>query len=108
MLRFAIGVREIRRSLRGFGLNPCKADSSSRSGRPFLVETGPRLGDGNFVWSLQFGVFLVYVESAILFFQSISLRTVRGLAGLVVFGLHVVCGLIMYTAATFFAFDRWW
>jgi hypothetical protein len=72
-----------------------------------LVETGPRLGDGNFAWSLQFGVFLVYVESAILFFQNMSLRTVRGSVGLVIFGLHVVCGLIMYTAATFFAANLW-
>ncbi|MEH2554029.1 hypothetical protein V1286_001558 [Bradyrhizobium algeriense] len=72
-----------------------------------LVETGPRSGDGNFAWSLQFGVFLVYVESAILFFSSKSLRTARGLGGLVIFGLHVACGLIMYAAATFFAENLW-
>ena len=72
-----------------------------------LVETGPRSVHGNFAWSLQFGVFLVYVESAILFFSTMSLRTARGFAGLVIFGLHVACGLIMYAAATFFAGDLW-
>jgi hypothetical protein len=72
-----------------------------------LVETGPRLTAGNFAWSLQFGVFLVYVESAILFFQNMNLRTAQSWVGLVIFGLHVVCGLIMYTAATFFPANLW-
>lgn len=72
-----------------------------------LVETGPRMMQGNFAWSLQIGVFLVYVESALVFLQHIREATMRRAVGLNIGGLHVVSGLVLYVAVTFFKAGLW-
>jgi hypothetical protein len=59
-----------------------------------------RLADGNFAWTGQTAVFLLYVESALALACRPAARPAR-VAGWAAFGLHVVSGVIWYAAVFF-------
>ena len=59
-----------------------------------LVETGDRMMQGNFAWTGQTAVFLVYVESMLFLLTQPRLAWVR--SAWVVFAVHVVCGMAWY------------
>ena len=60
-----------------------------------VVESGHRMMHGNFAWTGQTAVFLAYVESLLfLLAQPQSRAWVR--AAWVVFGVHVLCGVVWY------------
>lgn len=59
-----------------------------------LVEGGHRVDHGNFAWTGQTAVFLLYVES-LLFVLTRAQRT-WARAGWMVFAVHVLCGLFWY------------
>ena len=67
-----------------------------------LVETGERMMQGNFAWTGQTAVFLVYVESMLFLLTQPRQAWVR--SAWVVFGVHVVCGLAWY--GLMFSADR--
>lgn len=59
-----------------------------------LVEAGERMNHGNFAWTGQTAVFLVYVES-MLFLLAQRTRPWT-IAAWIVFAVHVACGLMWY------------
>jgi hypothetical protein len=59
-----------------------------------IVESGSRMMHGNFAWTGQTGVFLVYVESLLFLLTQPQRAWTR--AAWIVFGLHVVSGLYWY------------
>ena len=59
-----------------------------------LVETGERMMQGNFVWTGQTAVFLIYVESMLALLAQPRRAWTR--TAWIVFGVHVVCGLAWY------------
>ena len=59
-----------------------------------LVETGERMMQGNFAWTGQTAVFLIFVESMLFLLTQSRRAWVR--AAWVVFGIHVACGLAWY------------
>jgi hypothetical protein len=59
-----------------------------------LVETGDRMMQGNFAWTGQTAVFLVYVESMLFLLTQPRLAWAR--SAWVVFGVHVACGMAWY------------
>jgi hypothetical protein len=67
-----------------------------------LVETGDRMMQGNFAWTGQTAVFLVYVESMLFLLMQSPRPWVK--AAWVVFCVHVACGLGWY--ALMFSPDR--
>jgi hypothetical protein len=76
-----------------------------------LAEAEPNLGDGNWLWSGQVALFVLFAES-VLFFHS---RAAEGAsptrpwrrACAVVFALHLACGLAWYGAEVVQP-HRWW
>jgi hypothetical protein len=61
----------------------------------FVVELGFRMMHGNFAWTAQTGVFILYVES-LLFLLAQPLRPwIRAAWGL--FGVHVICGIYWFS-----------
>lgn len=59
-----------------------------------LVEGGHRVDHGNFAWTGQTAVFLLYVES--LLFVLTRAQRAWARAGWIVFAVHVLCGLFWY------------
>jgi hypothetical protein len=59
-----------------------------------LVETGERMMQGNFAWTGQTAVFLIYVESMLHLLTQSRRAWVR--AAWAVFAVHVACGLVWY------------
>jgi hypothetical protein len=59
-----------------------------------LVETGERMMQGNFAWTGQTAVFLIYVESMLLLLT--QSRRVWVAAAWAVFAVHVFCGVLWY------------
>jgi hypothetical protein len=70
-----------------------------------LVEAGTRMMHGNFAWTGQTAVFLVYVES-MLFLLAQPPRLWTRVAW-VVFGLHVVSGVMWYSTAFIKGSQAW-
>jgi hypothetical protein len=70
-----------------------------------LVEAGKRMMHGNFAWTGQTAVFLVYVES-MLFLLSQPPRIWTRVAW-VVFGVHVVSGVLWYSTAFIKGSQSW-
>jgi hypothetical protein len=66
-----------------------------------LAESGPRLAQGNFAWTTQTGIFLLYVEAALVIasHRDASIRW-KLCAG--AFAVHVVSGLIYAVANAMF------
>jgi len=64
-----------------------------------LVETGERMMQGNFAWTGQTAVFLVFVESMLFLLTQSPRPWVR--AAWVTFGVHVACGLVWYSLMFF-------
>jgi hypothetical protein len=69
-----------------------------------LAEAGPRLKAGNFFWTGQTVMFLLYVESMLLLVAQPPSRVRVGWA---VFLLHVICGAILFGAVTLCAAERY-
>jgi len=67
-----------------------------------LVETGERMMQGNFAWTGQTAVFLIFVESMLFLLTQPRGGWVR--VAWVVFGVHVACGLVWY--GLMFSADR--
>jgi hypothetical protein len=61
-----------------------------------IVEGGHRMMHGNFAWTGQTGVFLVYVES-LLFLLTQPLQRAWVRAAWIVFAVHVACGLYWFS-----------
>lgn len=59
-----------------------------------VVESGHRMMHGNFAWTGQTAVFLVYVESLLFLLAQPQRAWAR--AAWMVFGVHVVCGVVWY------------
>jgi hypothetical protein len=59
-----------------------------------VVEAGQRMNHGNFAWTGQTGVFLVYVESMLFLLAQPARAWVRTAWG--AFAVHVACGLVWY------------
>lgn len=64
-----------------------------------VVETGPRMMQGNFAWTGQTVIFLLYVESAL---YLVSQPLNKTWAGWTVFIPHVACGIVLAVATTLF------
>lgn len=64
-----------------------------------VVESGPRMMDGNFAWTGQTVTFLLYVESTI---ALMGVSWQRAWPAWGAFGLHVLFGIVWYLAAFFF------
>jgi hypothetical protein len=64
-----------------------------------VVESGPRMMHGNFAWTGQTVTFLLYVESTI---ALMALPWWRAWPAWIAFGLHVMCGVVWYSAAYVF------
>lgn len=81
----------------------------------FLAETGPRMLHGNFLWSGQITLFILFVVSTRFIIKqsreirlSTALRRDRKLMFCsIIFSLHLMSGLVFY-AAEFYAIDRFW
>ena len=71
----------------------------------FLAETA-RLLDGNFAWTGQTGVFLVYVESLLLLIGRPELSGWRS-AAWTAFAVHVLCGIVWYGGVFFRDLSVW-
>lgn len=69
-----------------------------------LAEIGPRMMDGNFGWTAQTVLFLMYVESLLLAVQAQGWK--RYVLG-AVFLVHVAFGAIFAAANAFFPSERW-
>ena len=69
-------------------------------------EAGPRLGEGNFAWTGQTAVFLIYVESLLLLIVRSDLARWRR-AAWAAFALHVVCGVVWYAVVFSRDWSRW-
>ncbi len=69
-------------------------------------EAGPHLDAGNFAWTGQTAVFLVYVESLLLLIVRPDLSRWRQ-AAWAAFGLHVLCGVVWYASVFFRDWSRW-
>ncbi|MNL64372.1 hypothetical protein D3C87_1885790 [compost metagenome] len=69
-----------------------------------LVEVGPRKMQGNFGWSSQTMLFILYVETLLL-----ALSAERNIKRVVlfVFALHVAFGVIFAIANAFFPAELW-
>ena len=61
----------------------------------FVVESGQRMMHGNFAWTGQTAVFLVYVESLLFALTQLDRPWTR--AAWILFGLHVLCGIYWYS-----------
>ena len=61
----------------------------------FVVEGGQRMMHGNFAWTGQTGVFLVYVESLLFVLTQPDREWTR--AAWILFGIHVLCGIYWYS-----------
>jgi hypothetical protein len=62
---------------------------------------------GNFAWSLQIAVFIVYVESVMIFLPHIFAATPRRSLALALGAAHIFSGLILYVATIFFKAGLW-
>jgi hypothetical protein len=71
----------------------------------FLGEAG-RLMDGNFAWTGQTAVFLLYVESLLLLVGRPDLRRWRR-AAWATFAVHVLCGIVWYGLIFSTEWERW-
>jgi hypothetical protein len=76
----------------------------------FVVESGPAGLDGNFTWSGQISLYVLFVMSLTFFlerggFQGLTRRSVIGSS---TFGLHVVSGLIWAYHQTDRQASAWW
>ena len=69
-------------------------------------EAGPRLGEGNFAWTGQTAVFLIYVESLLLLIARPDLSRWRTVAW-AAFAVHVLCGVVWYAAMFSRDWSRW-
>lgn len=72
----------------------------------FLAEAGSRLGEGNFAWTGQTAVFLLYVESLLLLISRPDLARWRT-APWGAFALHVLCGVVWYALVFSSDWSRW-
>ena len=73
-----------------------------------LVETGPRMMEGNFAWSAQIGVFILYVESILFTLQHWNKLSQAGRIAIVAsISMHVLSGCILYGAASLFPGGLW-
>ena len=61
----------------------------------FVVESGQRMMHGNFAWTGQTAVFLVYVESLLFALTQLDRPWTR--AAWFLFGIHVLCGIYWYS-----------
>jgi hypothetical protein len=59
-----------------------------------VVESGHRMMHGNFAWTGQTAVFLVYVESLLFLLTQPQRGWTR--AAWILFGVHVICGVVWY------------
>jgi hypothetical protein len=63
----------------------------------FLVETGPRLTDGNFLWCGQITLFILFVATSSFALQKAAVdRSPRRWICAGVYGLHLISGVIWY------------
>lgn len=60
----------------------------------FFAESDPRFGDGNFWWSGQIGLFLLFVSALRVWVAQVRLNT-RTLVSLAVLGLHILSGVVI-------------
>lgn len=67
-----------------------------------VVESGPRMMQGNFAWTGQTVIFLLYAESALFLFSQPFSQTWVGWTALIP---HVACGFVWYIAQTIFSAD---
>jgi hypothetical protein len=75
-----------------------------------FAEGGDRLRDGNFWWSAQIGLFILFVASALFWLRHFRDQPGwRGRVCLIVFLLHVICGILFY-ALQFYStgMSTWW
>jgi hypothetical protein len=72
----------------------------------FMAEAGSRLGEGNFAWTGQTAVFLIYVESLLLLISRPDLARWRA-APWGAFALHVLCGVVWYAVVFSPDWSRW-
>ena len=71
-----------------------------------LGEGGSRLGEGNFAWTGQTAVFLIYVESLLFLLVRADLSRWRP-AAWAAFALHVFCGVVWYAVVFSSDWSRW-
>jgi len=71
-----------------------------------LGEEGSRLMDGNFAWTGQTAVFLIYVESLLLLITRPELLRWRSTAW-AAFAVHVACGVVWYAIVFSHDWSRW-
>jgi hypothetical protein len=69
------------------------------------VESGPRLGDGNFAWTGQTVTFLLYVESAV---ALMAMPWRRAWPAWAAFALHVFFGMVWYLAPLLLPLGTFW
>ncbi|WP_397451931.1 hypothetical protein [Pseudomonas sp. NA-150] len=67
-----------------------------------VVESGPRMMQGNFAWTGQTVIFLLYAESAFFLFSQPFNRAWAGWTALIP---HVACGVVWFIAPTLFSAD---
>ncbi|MEO8606676.1 MAG: hypothetical protein ABI690_02245 [Chloroflexota bacterium] len=63
-----------------------------------LAESGSRLDDGNFTWSAQIALLILFIASTIFFVQQVRLRkfSLMAVVCVVACGLHLVSGIYWY------------
>ena len=61
----------------------------------FLYEKGERMLDGNFGWGYQYGIFFLFIESAIVLMNSDNIKMKKAVQWLV-FGAHLLCGILYF------------
>jgi len=72
----------------------------------FMVETGPRFADGNFLWCGQITLFVLFVASSTFALQRAAVdRSARRWICAGVYGLHVISGVIWYAIPFLHSFD---
>ncbi len=61
----------------------------------FLYEKGERMLHGNFGWGYQYGIFFLFIESAIVLMNSDNSKGKKAVQWLV-FGAHLLCGILYF------------
>ncbi len=66
----------------------------------FVAESGPRFNDGNFTWSGEIALFVLFVVSTLFFIKVPKLSRLPKIAGKTFWLLHVAAGVIYYVYFT--------